>query len=145
MLSLTNSLAIPLRTIFLTLTSQASRGVTQRQLSSVSQWLSALQKLTLSSVFILLDLSTVFNTELSYPPLHPLRAGFLRLCTSVDRIPPARQFLSGDVERICFCTTYSHYWCPPRLRSRPSPLLSIHEVTRHRHILTWSLLSLLCG
>ena len=65
-LSLTNSLAISLRTIFWTLTSQASRRVTQpRLLSSVSQRLSALPKLNL----ILLDLSAAFDTVRTSSPL----------------------------------------------------------------------------
>ncbi|KAM9416932.1 uncharacterized protein ACWYII_023289 isoform 1-T2 [Salvelinus alpinus] len=58
------------------------------------------------------------HREPSDHPLHPLRAGHLRLCTLLDCILPGRPFLPDDVERICVCTTYSHYWCPPGLGSR---------------------------
>ncbi|KAM9503990.1 serine/threonine-protein kinase stk11-like isoform 4-T7 [Salvelinus alpinus] len=69
------------------------------------------------------------HCEPSDPPFHSLRAGCLRLCTLLDCSLPCRSLLPGDVARICVCTTYSHYWCPPGLYSRPSPLLSIHQVT----------------
>ncbi|CDQ83873.1 unnamed protein product [Oncorhynchus mykiss] len=70
-LSLINFLVISLRTTFLTLTSQASRWVTQpRPLFIVSWRLFALPKLTLS-VLILLHLSAAFDT-VNYPTLSGL-------------------------------------------------------------------------
>ncbi|KAM9499463.1 uncharacterized protein ACWYII_002362 [Salvelinus alpinus] len=134
-MSLTNPLIIFLRTIFLTLTSQASRRVTQpRLLFSVSRRVSTLPKLTLylSAAFGTVNHQILLSTlsglgvsdsirsssppsqgwasqTLSDPPLHPLRAGRLRLyqillstlsgagrlrlCTLLDCILPGRPLL----------------------------------------------------
>ena len=43
----------------------------------------------------------------------------------------AHSWIAGGVERICVCTTCSHYWCAPWLGSRPSPLFSLHQVFAH--------------
>jgi hypothetical protein len=58
----------------------------------------------------------LWRCEASDPPFHPLRAGRLRLCNLLNCILPGRLLLPGGVERICVCTTCSHY--------------SFHQVTR---------------
>jgi hypothetical protein len=82
------------------------------------------------------------SQALSNPPLYHLRAGCLRLyqillstLSGLGVSGPAHSWslLPGDIERICVCTMYSHYWCPPGLASWPSPLLSIHQVYTPSH------------
>lgn len=90
---------------------------------------------SLSSVVILLDLSTAF--EPSDPPL--------RLCNSW-----IASYLAGRSYQVVWRGSVSAprvltAGVPLGLGSRPSPLFSIHHVTQLRHILSWSLLSLLCG
>ncbi|XP_024269159.1 uncharacterized protein LOC112245342 [Oncorhynchus tshawytscha] len=112
-LSMATSLAISLRMIFLTLTSQASRQLTQlRQLSSVREALRSVKDDSLSSVLILIDLSAAFNTM--------NRPIVLFILSGRDISGSAHCCIAFYLEvcfkqRIFVCTTCSHYWGPSGL------------------------------
>jgi hypothetical protein len=114
---------------------------TKTALLAVTEALPAAKADALSSGLILLDLSAAFDTVNHQILLSTLRDESVRLCTLLDCILLGRPLQLGDVERICVCTTYSHYWCPPGLGPRPSSSLytASHSSPLYPHMVSPSI------
>ena len=101
-LSLNSSLAISRSMIFLTLTSQASRQVTQLRLlfCVTDNFYTAADDTLLLYSHPPRYIRCLRVCEPLDSPLNPLRAGHLKLCTLMDCILPGRLLLPGNVQRI---------------------------------------------
>ena len=91
-----------------------------------SQWLGAARASSLSSVLILLDLSSMFDTVKPNPALHSGWTLNRWLCSNLVHIIPDKPHFSGHMEWLLVQTMLSGNWCPSRLSIRTTSVFTIH-------------------